>query len=433
MTKVLLPPTETTETEALAPANRKAPVRRLFSRLPGRRRGDRRPPLPAPTAAILSGFVAAVTGLAVTLLMVALGVLASGAGADTSHRAAALDAMRAGLLAWLLGHGSGVRTATVDVDAAPLGLTVALVGLGALHARRARRGTSARTGTGPGTAAQVIGRVAGFTLTYVVVLCAAAGLGTLLGVHFHWLRLLTGGSAVAVSAGVLGFVGPRRGVDRAHRVLPFVVLGVLRGAAAGCCVVLAGAAAVFTGAVLTSVGEFADLVRALEPTSAGAVGLLATFVLTMPNLLGLTAAVLLGPGFTFGSDTAVTATSATVGALPGWPPLAAMPASGAAPGWVLGLLAMPVLAGIAAGWLAAAGTPTGPLRRLAAATGAGALAGLVVGGWVLLSGGAVGPGRMGDVGSAAACLPVAVATLGSSALLGGCVRLLAGARASRIN
>jgi hypothetical protein len=396
-------------------------VRLGASRLDPRRTRTRRRARRRWLGACLAGVATAVIGLGVCIAVVLAGWAGSGDGDG-----ALAGPLRAGGLAWLIGHGSGVRTQSADVTATPLGLTLSLAVLAFAVARRVRVGTRTREGRPARGASDVAVRVVCFATAYTLVVLAVEALGSVAGVHVHQYRSLLVAWVLSAGAAALGLVGPRTAMDRAYRKLPFTVLAVGRGAVAGCCVVLLGTVGVFTTLLLLSVGRFADLVARLDPTWPGAVLLLVTFVLALPNVLGLTAAVLLGPGFALGEGTTVTATSVTIGSLPAWPPLAVLPDTGPMPEWAVALLAVPVVAGMTAGWLAAAGSPGGPLHRLMAAVAAGLLAGLLVGGWVLASAGALGPGRMAEAGALVACLPVALATLGAGALIGGCAHLVAG-------
>src|SRR6188472_2190407 len=72
-------------------------------------------------AAIAAGW-AALVGL---LWCVAVAVLAWFAGSSGEVG----DGIRAGALAWLLGHGSGLGLATVSITAVPLGLSIAWAAL----------------------------------------------------------------------------------------------------------------------------------------------------------------------------------------------------------------------------------------------------------------------------------------------------------------
>ena len=372
-----------------------------------------RPARSASAGGFVAGLLAASGSVSVCVALVWMGSAGSGDAA-----------VLGGLLTWLLGHGAGLKTGTADVTAVPLGLTLLLACWAGASARRVRVGTRWRAGCTPESASALASGVLGFTVAYVAVVAALAGVASLWGREVHLVRAAAIAAAMAAVAATGGLLGPRRLADRAQRTLPFGLLAVLRGAAAGCLVMLLGAVVVFLGAVLASAGRFLDLAQALQLSWPGGLMLFATFLLALPNLLGLTGSVLLGPGFSLGTGTAVTATSVTLGAVPGWPPLAALPGSGATPVWALALLVVPVLAGVAAGWLAAACSLGGALRRAATAVGSGSLAGLAVGGWTLVSGGAVGPGRMADIGATASSLPIAVLTLGAGALLGGCAQLV---------
>jgi hypothetical protein len=110
-------------------------------------------------------------------------------------------------------------------------------------------------------------------------------------------------------------------------------------------------------------------------------------------------AFLAGPGFTVGEGTTVSPHSVDYGALPVFPPLAALPPEGVAGGAALLSLAVPLAAGVLAGWLVH--------RRLATATpheaalwslvaGAVAGAGFAVLAW--WSSGPVGAQRLSVVG-----------------------------------
>lgn len=381
-----------------------------------RRLTTRRPARDALTGGAVAGFLAASTSAVLCAALIALG--------GTSSGSSARSAGEAGLFAWLLAHGSGLRIDTVDVRAVPLGCTLLLGCWAFASARRVRVGTRWRAGSVPVSRSTLAAAVLGFSVAYVLVVAGLAGVASLFGSDVQLVRAAAVAAALAAGSSAVGLLGPRSMVDRAQRTLPFGLLAMLRAAAAGCLVMLLGTVMVFVAAVLTSADRFLDLTSALELTWPGALMLFGTFLLALPNLLGLTGAVLLGPGFALGTGTTVTATSVTLGAVPGWPPLATLPGSGTTPVWAVALLVIPVFAGVAAGWLGASCSVGGSLRRAGTGLGSGVLAGLVVGGWVLASGGAVGPGRMEDIGAAARVLPLAVATLGAGALIGACAQLV---------
>jgi hypothetical protein len=139
---------------------------------------------------------------------------------------------------------------------------------------------------------------------------------------------------------------------------------------------------------------------------------------------------LLGPGFTVGSHTLVTPTAVVLGPLPMFPLLAALPDDGATPGWTVALLAVPPLVAAVAIYRTLRRYPTHRWDEAAVrGVGAGLLCAVAFAVLAALSGGAVGPGRMADMGpSAFPVLLHGIATFGVGGLLGG---LAATARSRR--
>ncbi len=100
-----------------------------------------------------------------------------------------------------------------------------------------------------------------------------------------------------------------------------------------------------------------------------------------------------------GTGTLVSPAAVTLGPVPAFPLLAALPAPGTPAAWVGALVAAPVLAAVAGTVLMLRRHPVltydaGALRGL----GAGVVGGLLLSAGIALAGGAVGPGRMADVG-----------------------------------
>jgi hypothetical protein len=144
-------------------------------------------------------------------------------------------------------------------------------------------------------------------------------------------------------------------------------------------------------------------------------------LLVLPNAAMFAASYLLGPGFTVGAGTLASPTLVVTGALPAFPLLAALPDSGPVPGWTPSLIAVPPLTAAVAAVLAQRRRPTvrweeGALRGCAG----GVLAGVVLGLFASIAGGAVGPGRMSDVAPLAFDVLVhAITALGIGGLVGG--------------
>jgi hypothetical protein len=143
-------------------------------------------------------------------------------------------------------------------------------------------------------------------------------------------------------------------------------------------------------------------------------------LVALPNAVLFAASYLLGPGFAVGTATVASPTAVVLGPVPMFPLLAALPDDGQPAGWVALVLLLPP---VAAAWAAGASHRLYPTTRWEEAAvrgcGGGILAGLVVGGLAALAGGAVGPGRMHDVGPFAGQVTLhAVVALGLGALVG---------------
>jgi hypothetical protein len=380
-------------------------------KLPGQRRppqGRGRAPLPVAAAfatcwaALVSYLpVAAVIGLARTLE-------GQGGLGGAAH---------AGLAGWLLGHGVPIGTSIGPLGLAPLLLTLLAgwrLNRAGLHVTRA---IGARRSGSPRAALLVAGTIGA---------CYAL-LGALAAV-------LVDGRGTEVSAGRAAFhfflagltfslIGSLRSTDAlvviARRIPPVLRHGLRTGVMAALLIVAAGAA--FAGlSVAVGGGQAADMISKYQTGVAGQAGITLVSLAYGANGVVWAAAYLLGPGFLLGADSAVRVTEVTVGPLPAVPLLAGLPngpmgASGAA------LLAVPVLAAMAAGWLLTRrlvnlhhvveghlvhGRKPGDLAPLepswslvlGASALSGPVAGLVLGVLSWMSGGSLGDGRLSEIG-----------------------------------
>ena len=438
-------------TEALAPADRPtAPVgpsrrdrdtvlvddRVLGSRetveLPRRRpRRIRRAPLPIATAfatlwaGLLSYLpVAAVIGLARTLE-------GSGGLGGAAH---------AGLAGWLLGHGVPIGTSIGSLGLAPLLLTMVIawrLDAAGLHVTRA---IGARKSGSTGSAVLVAFAVG---LAYSLLGSIAA-----LGVDGRGTEVEPGRAAMNFFLlGVAGaLVGALRGTDAlgvlARRIPQALRHGIRTGVTASLLILAAGAA--LTGlSVAVGGGQATDMISAYRTGVAGQAGITLVSLAYGGNAVVWAAAYLLGPGFALGTGSVVRLTEVTLGPLPTLPLLAALPDGPLGAAGAL-LLALPVLAGMAAGWLlplrlsggrsvpvpaprkrpGGEPAPSEPSWPLILGSGllAGPAAGVAFGVLCRLSGGPLGDGRMATIGPdpwqvglmAAAVVGVS-ATLGAAA------------------
>ncbi|MFC8846973.1 MULTISPECIES: DUF6350 family protein [unclassified Micromonospora] len=409
------------------PAARVGADDRPAGRVPGPRGPAPRPGEPprgrAPlaVAAGVAAAWAALTSYLPVALVLGLAQLTEDAGSVTG-------ALHAGLTGWLLGHGVPLAT-----DAGPLGLTpLALTALAVWRLTRAGVHAS-----------RAIGARGGRSLRQALTAAGAVGAGyALLGV----LAAVPAGASPARAGATFALVGTLAALAGALRTTAVARLlaarapaplrdGVRTGLVAGLLLLGAGAGAAGL-AVATGGGDAADLIGAYRTGVAGQAGITLVSLAYAPNATIWSASYLLGPGFAVGVDTAVRTSEVSVGALPAVPLLAGLP-SGPVDGYGAGLLAVPVLAGMAAGWLLAR-----RLLRIAAedraevawpallvpAALAGPVAGLLLGALAAASGGPLGGGRLAEIGP----VPWQVAGVGAAVVAAGALLGAAATRALRV-
>jgi len=377
---------------------------------------------PLVAVALLGGIGTAAATLVVCLAIGILGWFISDMGAHGEPS----DALRVAALGWLVGHGSGVLISGVAVTVVPLGLTLVLAW--AMWQVAVRVGDSVSL-HGPDVNALADGErdltvpvVAGlFTLGYAgTALVTAIVAGTpetapsIAGV-FAWsvgLCVVVALPAIAVGSGRAALwitLLPRAAVD----VLVMVRSILLWWFAVSTLVFFAALFADFTTSI--------NVVSQLHLDLGGIILYSLLAVLVLPNAVLFSSAYALGPGFTVGVGTTVTPTAVTLGPLPMFPMLAALPDNGAPPAWVAAVMALGPLTAFWAVCRVSRVRPAlrwseGALRGVSAGVVAGLLLAVLSG----VAGGAVGPGRMADVGPYAGQVLVnAIAFFGLAGLLAG--------------
>jgi hypothetical protein len=320
-------------------------------------------------------------------------------------------AAHAGLAGWLLGHGVAIGTSIGPLALAPLLLTALVIwrlnraGLHVTRAIGARRSRSVR-------AALLVAGTVGLWYALFGALAALAVDGR--GTEVSW-------GQAGLNFFVLGTLGASLGSLRSTDALAVLARkmpkplrhGLRTGVVAALLILAAGTAA--TGlSVAIGGGSAADMIAAYRTGVGGQAGITLVSLAYGANAAIWAAAFLLGPGFTLGAGTAVTLTEVTLGPLPTLPLLAGLPAGplGAAGAT---LLAVPVLAGMTAGWLMTrrmrrprrparpsepAPAPRTPSWSLVITSAllAGPAAGLVLAILAKASGGALGDGRLSTIG-----------------------------------
>ncbi|MGB9013416.1 MAG: DUF6350 family protein [Aeromicrobium sp.] len=230
------------------------------------------------------------------------------------------------------------------------------------------------------------------------VISAVAGTG---GVDISPIRAVAAACVVGGVGAGLGAVGRHGGSDALWFTVSDHLRRALRAGLSGVLAMLTAATSLVVLLLLIHLDRAGDLWALLDTGVGGGIALAAGSLLAVPNLVLWTAATLIGPGFALGSDTSVDLTGAQLGAVPGFPVLAALPSPGEFPGWVFLLGLVPLAAGAVAGWRACT-DPSEELRsQIVAGVAAGAAAGFMLGVLIGASGGAIGPGRMEQAGPAA--------------------------------
>ena len=362
-------------------------------------------------------------GLAMTLGIAISGVLTAMAQGGASSVPALL---RTAVQGWLIAQGSGLDIEGTSIRLVPLGATALVLLVTALAARWIVADPVEELGPYAATVAGSCGAVA-------AILAAVTNIGEL---HTSAVRAAFGAFAV-------GGIGSAVGAARKHRrteMLWFTdradVRAVVRGAGWGVATLLGAGATLVVVLLTVHLDRAADLWALLDPDAGGGVALAVMCLLSVPTLVLWATSVLIGPGFVLGTDTSVDLTGSHLGAVPGFPPLAALPAPGEFSDWVFVLGLVPLVAGIVAGFKTDPPLPgdsdSALLHRLGHGAAAGAVAGLVVGLAVAVSGGGIGPGRMADAGPPVLTpLLVAVPVLAMGGALGAVLAHYRGARAPR--
>ncbi len=363
-------------------------------------------------SAALGGALAAVVSLVLCMAL----ALTAWFLADAGAHGTTTDALRVGAGAWLVGHGSHLTLAGLPLGIVPLGLTAGMVLTAFRSGRRAARGAV------PVTDDRVLGGgIATFTCAYVVlavVICLVAGtsdaspsLGrTILGAIL--VAGLGGGAGLAVGTGRF---------DAQVEAVPDWVRDVVVGAFVGALSLFAAGALLVLVSLLFSFNEAATILSQLHLSTGDALTYTVVMALLSPNVSLLGSAYLLGPGFAIGTGTTVSPTAVSLGAIPAFPVLAALPHEGATPGWLVIAMGAPAVCA-AMGVVRARRTGSALPLDIAALRGAGAGmgAGVLITIAISLAGGPMGTGRMADIGAQTTeILVFATGIMSVGGLLGG--------------
>jgi Family of unknown function (DUF6350) len=328
-----------------------------------------------------------------------------------------VGALRSAGLLWLVAHHVAVTVHGVGkIGLLPLGLVLLPA---ALIERAGRWMTSEGHVTSlPQVAPAALSIAVPYALFTVAVALAS---GTAVASPSLWQAVMMG-FLIALVAG--GF-GAARGLAPWRRLaagVPPRPRSVLLGMMAALAVLTAFGALLGAASLLVHLSAYKAAVSALNPGPGGSVLLLLASICYLPNSVIWAIAYMLGPGFAFGTGTAVSPSGSSLGAVPAFPMLAALPvdARAAFPAWLgLFVLALPYLAGVTAGLITVRIAPT-PVLEAAPLWGllTGTLTALVIGLGTRFSGGPLGAGRLAHIGpSGGEVALVAVLEVGVTAAL----------------
>jgi hypothetical protein len=374
--------------------------------------------------ATFAGVAAAASTLVVCLALGVAGWFLTDAGAHGAPR----DGLWVGALAWLMAHGSGVHVGGALVSVMPLGITLACAWV---TWRIGHRLGDSISGHGPDAQRIADGErdwtvpvatllyAAGYVVVAVVTGALASTAETAPDTSrvVLWSLLLCGllgAPAIAIGSG-------RAAIWTA--TLPTSVVAVGAACRRVVRLWLLVSLIAFLAALVTDFDTALNVTSQLHTDTGATVQLVVLSLLVVPNAVAFSGSYLLGPGFTVGTHTIVSPAVVTIGALPMFPLLAALPDTGPTPAWTSALIGVPPLVGALGAMRAQRHHPTYRWEEGALhGCGGGMLAGAIFGILALLAGGAVGPGRMSDVGPLVGSVLVhAITAFGIGGLLGGLI------------
>ncbi len=363
---------------------------------------------PVALAAAVTTSWAALVSLTPVLALVALAAFSGGEGPGP----AAL--LRIGLAGWLLAHGVPLDTDLGPIGLAPLAISV-LAGWRVLRAGvHTARAIGARRRRSVWLAVLA---AFGVGVVYGLLGAGAAELAAAPGLRVPVLRAGVTLGAFGLLAALAGALRESGGYATLARRTPPVLRDAVRvGVVATLLVLGAGAAAAGT-AVAFAGGEASGMLAQYRTGVLGQAGLTLLCLVYAPVFAVWAASYLVGPGFSVGVGTTVSAARVSLHDLPAVPALAGLP-TGPVPGWGALLLGVPLAAGMAAGFLLArrrlraiergierGDAPVRASRLLPGLLGAAVLAGPVAGGLLglaaLAASGPLGSGRLSVLGPAA--------------------------------
>ena len=363
-----------------------------------------------PTLTAALNLPGAETAFPITIALLGFALLAVLLGRRTGHRAAETPYRRVGvagaivsytLLTALLVLSAGTD-AVRPVTAQGLLLPPLIFAAGVL------------IGAGPGQLGRLLGRIPGLTGRLPG---APRGAGSAAS-----RSTMSSASASAGSTSTSASTGAGTVAGLLPIPVRAAVATALRSGTAAAAGILCVAGVTVFVLILTNYATIIGLYETVQAGILGGIALTTLQLALIPNLVIWAAAWFAGPGIAVGVGTSVSPVGTSLGTVPGLPILGVLPQGSLAFGFV-GLL-VPLLAGFLAAVLlrrrtAADVRPPALTERLLTGLGVGVVAGVLLGLLAWWSGGALGPGRLVEVGPNPLLVGVLVAVeVGIGASLG---------------
>ena len=346
---------------------------------------------PLTTAAAIAAVGAAGTTMVTFMGLAVIGWFLADAGAHGQTT----DALRVGADVWLVGHGAQLTASGIPLGIVPLTVTAVLAVVLFRFGRWA--GVTAQPAEDDRTVALAATILTGIYVVIAVITCVLA---TQESASPSLGRAILGSLLVAGVAGTLGMgVGTGR-LRGWFDLVPAWFRAIAYGAAASFLLLVAVSAVLVAAALVTGLNEASAVMSELRLGPGDYVMYALATVAVAPNAVLFGSAYLLGPGFAVGTGTVVSPSVVTLGPVPAFPLLAALPGSGPAPEWAPAVLVVPVLVGAVGAVLAqwAYRVPaydSAALRGFGCGFGGALLTTLAIS----LAGGPMGTGRMADIGA----------------------------------
>lgn len=328
----------------------------------------------------------------------------------------------------LIASGISADAASFVFSLAPLGFAAFTVIFGVRSGSRAARAGAWATGS---VSALV---VAGVLASLIALTSASPVVSTVLwqAIFFptalYAVAVLVGGVVSAWRNGDDGVIDALR--DRLERrgAADAIVSATALGASVTLAALIGVGALVLGGGVVASGGEIVALYQAGNVDILGAVVVTLGELAYIPTLIVWVISWIAGPGFAIGTGSSISPVGSDLAVVPSIPVLGAIP--DASSPWLLLVALVPVAAGALGGWLARARLHAGMessadgdamAPRLATTVGMAVVAAAAAAAMAFAASGALGPGRLVDVGPQPG--PIALA-VGVEVLIGAAIVLL---------